>query len=509
MAITYDVRVWKTEVFKGKRGSSYRVRWIVDGKPCKRAFKLEALADSFRADLVAAARKGEAFDVESGLPVSVRRTARDMTWYEFACAYVDMKWPHIAATTRRTHAEAFTAFTVQMLTTARGKPNDKALRSALCRWGFNTARRNDEGCPAEMRAALKWAASHTRPVSSLASPEVLRPLLDSLRVRLDGKPAASSVISRRRKILNAAVEYAVELKLLTGNPLPALKWRAPKPVQGVDPRCVPNPVQVRRLLAGVRDQGRVGRRLVAFFGCLYYAAMRPEEAAHLNVRHLALPPRKPGDGQSIQECVDALLGGVSVGYGWGEFHLDGAEPYAGREWTDSGKARDRRQLKQRERGESRTAPCPPELTALIHAHLQEFGTTPDGHLFVGDRNHQELPKLTVVRVWKRARQAAFAPEVAASPLARRPYDLRHAAVSTWLSGGVSPTDVAAWAGQSTEILFRIYAKCLDGGKEHLRRRVEAALGYQPDRAQPPGQPDTETKRAEAAPGSAEGDCPAP
>jgi hypothetical protein len=43
---------------------------------------------------------------------------------------------------------------------------------------------------------------------------------------------------------------------------------------------------------------------------------------------------------------------------------------------------------------------------------------------------------------------------------------------------VPPTDVAEWAGQSTEILFRIYAKCLDGGKELLRRRVDAALGHQ-------------------------------
>jgi hypothetical protein len=74
--------------------------------------------------------------------------------------------------------------------------------------------------------------------------------MDSLKVRLDGKPAASSVISRRRKILNAAAEYAVELKLLDSDPVPALKWKAPKPVQVVDPRCVPNPVQARTLLAG-------------------------------------------------------------------------------------------------------------------------------------------------------------------------------------------------------------------------------------------------------------------
>jgi hypothetical protein len=147
----------------------------------------------------------------------------------------------------------------------------------------------------------------------------------------------------------------------------------------------PNPVQARTLLEGVREQGRVGRRLVAFYGCLY-AGMRPEEAAHLSERHLALPAE-----------------------GWGEFHLDGAEPYAGKEWTDTGASRDRRQLKQRERGESRTAPCPPELTALIHKHLDEFGTGPDGRLFVGDRNHNELPKLTVVRIWQRARESVFVP----------------------------------------------------------------------------------------------------
>ncbi|MER7008599.1 site-specific integrase [Dactylosporangium sp. NPDC000555] len=242
-------------------------------------------------------------------------------------------------------------------------------------------------------------------------------------MRLDGAPAASSVISRRRKILNTAVEYAIELKLLEANPIPALKWKKPKPVQVVDPRCVPNPVQVRSLFEGVREQGRVGRRLVAFYGCLYYAGMRPEEAAFLNKRHLAIPKE-----------------------GWGEFHLDGADPYAGKDWTDTGRDRDRRQLKQRERGESRTAPCPPELTALIHAHLDEFGTTPDGRLFVGDRNRDELPKLTVVRVWDRARKAVFTEDVEASPLAHRPYDLRHAAVSTWLNGGVPPTDVAEWAG---------------------------------------------------------------
>jgi integrase len=98
-------------------------------------------------------------------------------------------------------------------------------------------------------------------------------------------------------------------------------------------------------------------------------------------------------------------------------------------------------------------------------------------VFIGERNDGELPTMTIGRMWRRARQAAFTAEVAASPLAKTPYDLRHAAVSTWLNGGVPPTTVAEWAGHSVEVLLRIYAKCLDGGDALIRRRVQAALGY--------------------------------
>jgi integrase len=262
------------------------------------------------------------------------------------------------------------------------------------------------------------------------------------------------VASRRRKIFNTAVEYAVELKLLDRNPVPALKWKAPRTTHVIDRRVVANPVQVRTLLNAVGEQRRSGPRLVAFFGCLYFAGMRPEEAVALAKHNLALPAE-----------------------GWGEFNLETAEPHAGREWTDSGENRDRRQLKQRARGETRTVVCPPELTALLHEHIGRFGTAPDGRLFTGERNHGELPKLTIVRAWKRAREEVFIPEVAASPLAGTPYDLRHAAVSTWLNGGIPPTQVAEWAGHSVEILLKIYAKCLDGGQEHLRARVQAALGH--------------------------------
>jgi hypothetical protein len=93
-------------------------------------------------------------------------------------------------------------------------------------------------------------------------------------------------------------------------------------------------------------------------------------------------------------------------------HSDKAKPHAGKEWTDSGTMRDKRQqLKHREIGHVRTVPCPPELIALLQDHLKQFGTAPDGRLFRGERNSSELPKLTIIKAWKRARVITFTPEM--------------------------------------------------------------------------------------------------
>jgi predicted DNA-binding ribbon-helix-helix protein len=47
-------------------------------------------------------------------------------------------------------------------------------------------------------------------------------------------------------------------------------------------------------------------------------------------------------------------------------------------------------------------------------------------------------------------------------LLRRPYDLRHSGVTWRLNSGVPPTEVAAWAGHSVEVLMRTYARCMTG-----------------------------------------------
>ena len=73
MDTSYDVRIWKTEVYEGARRTSHTVRWSVAGRPWRQTFKTAALADAFRSELVTASRKGEAFGIESGRPVSMER----------------------------------------------------------------------------------------------------------------------------------------------------------------------------------------------------------------------------------------------------------------------------------------------------------------------------------------------------------------------------------------------------------------------------------------------------
>jgi hypothetical protein len=50
--ITYNVRIYKTEVYRGKRVTTYYVRWKVGGRERREPFRQSAQADSFRSSLI-------------------------------------------------------------------------------------------------------------------------------------------------------------------------------------------------------------------------------------------------------------------------------------------------------------------------------------------------------------------------------------------------------------------------------------------------------------------------
>ncbi|TMR07766.1 hypothetical protein ETD86_50655 [Nonomuraea turkmeniaca] len=117
----------------------------------------------------------------------------------------------------------------------------------------------------------------------------------------------------------------------------------------------------------------------------------------------------------------------------------------------------------------------PPLVRILRAHLATFNEGPQDRLFYGVKA-DDLPFITYRRAWKAARKKALTEKEFASPLAARPYDLRHACVSTWLNAGVPAPQVAEWAGHSVDVLLRIYAKCIVGQDEAAKRRIADALG---------------------------------
>ena len=96
------------------------------------------------------------------------------------------------------------------------------------------------------------------------------------------------------------------------------------------------------------------------------------------------------------------------------------------------------------------------VTCLLRTHLETFGTGDAGAVFRNERGGP-FNEASARRAWARARLSALTEEQVHSPLARRPYDLRHAAASLWLNSGVPATEVARRLGHDVAVLLKIYA----------------------------------------------------
>ena len=311
---------------------------------------------------------------------------------------------------------------------------------------FNPARPAAAGSPAAQ--ILDWVQQASLSVGCLGEPTVLRTALEALTLRLGGTRAAANTIIRKRAVLHGALGYAAEAGLLPDNPLDSIGWQVPQSSAAFNPAVVASPTQVSALLDAVdRNQPE----LTAFFGCLYYAALRPEEAVALHLADCGLPSS-----------------------GWGVLRLAAATPRTAAAWTNSGTSYEQRGLKHRPDGTIRMVPVPPVLAAMLRAHVAAYGPAPDGRLFYGARGGP-LSGSVYGRVWQSARTIALGPELAATGLARRPYDLRHAALSLWLNSGGDPAQIAARAGHSVAVLLTVYSHCIHGQDDLLNQQIDHVL----------------------------------
>ncbi|MGA5505255.1 tyrosine-type recombinase/integrase [Streptomyces umbrinus] len=464
--LTYDVDFWSIRKRAG-RPKPWELRWRVGEQPHSRSFKLKTQAEGRQSQLMAALRDRQQFDEETGLPAGELRARTSPSWYEHVTGYVLMKWPRAAAKHRASIAESLAVVTPALVTSKRGAPRAEVLRTALYQWAFRAVRGPEgtwvsrhvvEEPPTDIRDALEWIATHSIKVKDLEDPALLRPALEALSLRLDGGKAAENTARRKRMVLSNVLRYTVEEKgLLSANPLPRVDWTPPESDDEIDFRYVPGPDVARALLGAVRDSGPRGKHLHAFFGCLYYAAMRPGEIVALKESDCTLPPNSP---QSVKE--------------WGELLLGESRPEVGGGWTDEGTSYEKRGLKRRRSGATRTVPIPPILVHLLREHIARYGTADDGRLFRAARGGR-VASTEYCAMWETARKAILTPTEVKSELAAVPYSLRHAGVSLWIKSGVDPAEVAVRAGHSIAVLYRFYAKVLKGGSEHANRLIQLGL----------------------------------
>ncbi|MFJ4896963.1 tyrosine-type recombinase/integrase [Streptomyces sp. NPDC088727] len=454
METTYDVKVYKIYVYKGTRKSSYTVRWEVAGKRWREQFDTVALAEGFRSGLITATGKGEAFVIATGLPVSHRSKSAAVSWYAFATEYVDARWSQLGGNSRKNLAKTLTATTIAFLRTRPAQFEPVAVRTALREWAFNTNRRST--APDDVATILRWVERNSLPVSTWEDPGKVDEVLRAIDTRLDGKQAAAWSRKRHRRILNVVMKHAIRRRVLRTNPLPKGKeaTAVAKTTNAVDKRSLMNPDQAAALLDWIRRRPRGGKRLHAFFVTLYYCGLRPEEAVAMRVKDVSLPA-------------------LGVADQWCELLIHTATPEVGKQWTDTGKIHEERDLKGRAEGETRTVPGHPALTRVLRQHIADEALQPGDLLFQGETGGV-LAGSVIRRAWRSAREAVLAPHVIESPTGRRVYDNRHTRLTKWLNDGVPPAQVADWAGNSVPVLLATYARCVEGQLPDLKRRLEAA-----------------------------------
>ena len=224
-------------------------------------------------------------------------------------------------------------------------------------------------------------------------------------------------VPKARAASHGALGYTVELGLLPANPIGLVRWRAPRAAAAVSPA----PCRQPGAGPGDPDPGppRIKPELAVFFGCLYYArcarkkpspwaattssSRPPRPRARLSSPPPARAPAPPGPTPAIPHEPPAT-----------------APP--------------------RRRHPRRLHPARPGQHALPSPrrpwHHAGRGAVPRARGGM-------LSESVYGRAWHAARRAALGPDLAATALARRPYDLRHAALSLWLNATGAPAEVAA------------------------------------------------------------------
>jgi len=436
-----EVRVFSIQSRLPRNGSGrllphpHIVRWSVNGKQHSKAFKIKTEAETYRASLIVAQRNGEKFDITTGRPQSWLRT--EITVAVWAKTWVDQNWDSWSPRSRRSVVEVLTRFLVLAVSdTASEPPVDIAAQTrSWLKNGRTSATPTPSSTPAWI---TRWSLSLT---------SLDRPRCDLLKlkllVRADGKRFKASTSQRYRTTIGAMLEDAVMSQHLESNDWSikrnaTQKKRNKEKISLEAPVDLPTPRQVRAALDKVVTHQPGSRDHHMILSLVYFAGMRPSEAAAVHVEDINLAEDE---------------------YGFGVLHVHRGLKRAGEGYGENDEM-----VGSTKTGVSRQVPIPRELCGTLRAYI---GDRTHGPL-VRTRNNKPINLGNTSRAWRRAcgeRQC-------------RVYDLRHACATLWLSAGVPIGEVARRLGNSPEVLMRVYARVLNGDRSLGNQRIALALKSQ-------------------------------
>jgi hypothetical protein len=122
----FDVGIYAIRRRAGRR-RPFEVRWRAARRIWSRSFLTRALADSYHAELIRAARTGLEFDPVTGEPAAWNLPEPvTETWHEHAAAYAAARWPELAGHSRSSLADTLATITPAPGTTPAPSPSAPA-----------------------------------------------------------------------------------------------------------------------------------------------------------------------------------------------------------------------------------------------------------------------------------------------------------------------------------------------------------------------------------------------
>ena len=307
------------------------VRWQVDGNETSRAHRTKTEADRFRSRLLVAQQDGERFDRRTGLPLSWLPSGEDIQLHVWARRWVAEQWPEWQPRTRREDMYSLARF-LPLACDPRASDPPVELRSYLCASLPPDAEIDDN------HECEKWLNRWCLTLGELDRTN-LATASQLLGMGDKGQQLASETTRRYRRVAHSCIRRAVELEQIAADPWPPTpRGRSRRKVnrtqKAVDVRRLPGPASVVAIVQALRSHQPGSRNYQMMSTVVYYAGLRPSEAAMLRPRALHLPD----DGWGSIAVVEA-------DDGWDE----PVEPKTG----------------------NRTVPIPPRLVELLRSWITE------------------------------------------------------------------------------------------------------------------------------------------